>query len=324
MGRVPVQTQTLSILDPTSQLGREIIDGLASEFPDLRWRLFHTTDTDEHLIADIGSQPNVVAPLNDLDELSGSAAVIACRSLDRPRSTSLLDWLTHHPEVALVDASQPGLAGDRALTVLDRAPRRRGQPRWYHLLDPALAAPVRLLQALGSLHPIRAHVTVFRSASGFGSGAVEELAVQAAARLTGLAPASPRVLPAVLAFDLAPAHSSVHQQLARQTADVLPEVELHLQAVETGVFFGHAASFFVTLREAVGERRVRAALRDAGIRLARSNQLVRPSDLVDDDIATCAHLHVADTALRGWLAADGLRLAGAAAVVRITTDAMSF
>lgn len=319
-----MQTQTLSILDPTSLLGREIIDGLAAEFPDLRWRLFHTTGVDEHLIAEIGSQPSVVAPLEALDELTGSAAVIACRPIAPPRVTLLLDWLTRHPEVALVDASQPGIAGDRALTVLDRAPRRKGQPRWYHLLDPALAGPVRLLQALVSLRPARAHITVFRSASGFGSGAVEELAVQAAARLSGQAPASPRLLPAVLAFDLAPAHSNVHEQLARQTADLLPGVELHLQAVETGVFFGHAASFFVTLHEAVGERRVRAALRDAGIRLARSSQSVRPSDLVDEDAATCAYLRVADTAVRGWLAADGLRLAGAAAVVRITTDAMSF
>lgn len=317
-------SQTLSILDPTSLLGREVMEGLALELPDLRCRLFHTTGTDEHLIAEVGSHTGVVAPLQTLDELGGSAAVIVCRAVGDQLAAHLLEWLTRHPEVALVDASQPGVAGETALTALDRAPRRRGQPRWYHLIDPSLAAPTRLLKALGSLRPARAHITVFRSASGFGSAAVEELAVQAAARLTGLAPASPRALPAVLAFDLAPASENVRVQLQRQIAEVVPEFELHLQAVETGVFFGHAASFFVTMSEAAGERRVRAALREAGIRLARRNQSVRPSDLVDDDTATCAHLHVAETTVSGWLVADGLRLAGAAAVVRIVTDALAF
>ncbi len=317
-------SQTLSILDPTSLLGREVVDGLAHELPDVHRRLFHTTGASEHLIAEIGGAAGVVAPLQSLDELAGSAAVIVSDAIDEELAAALLDWLARHPEVALVDASQPGIAGEQALTVLDKAPRRRGHPRWYHLLDPSLAAPARFLQALTSLRPTRAHVTVFRSASGFGSAAVEELAVQAAARLTGLAPAAPRVLPAVLAFDLAPAEETAQALLRHQFAGVVPDVELHLQAVETGVFFGHAASCFVSLRDSATERRIRGALRQGGLRLARRNQSVRPSDLVDDDTATCAQLIVADTRVSGWLVADGLRLAGATAVVRVATDAMAF
>ncbi len=316
--------QTLSILDPTSLLGREVVSGLAVELPDVHCRLFHTTGADEHLIAEIGGEAGVVAPLHSLDDLAGSAAVIVSRTLDEELAAALLGWLARHPEVALVDASQPGIAGEKALTVLDGAPRRRGQPRWYHLLDPSLAAPVRLLQALASLGPTGAHVTVFRSASGFGGAAVEELAVQAAARLTGLAPATPHFLPAVLAFDLAPAAEAAHAFLERQFAGVVPGLDLDLRAVETGVFFGHAASFFVSLAEATTERRVRSALRDGGLRLARRNQSVRPSDLVDHDTATCAQLRVRGKRVSGWLVADGLRLAGAAAVVRIATDAMAF
>ncbi len=316
--------QTLSILDPTSLLGREVVSGLAVELPDVHCRLFHTTGADEHLIAEIGGEAGVVAPLQSLDELAGSAAVIVSRSLDNELAAALLEWLTQHPEVALVDASQPGIAGERALTVLDDAPRRRGQPRWYHLLDPSLAAPVRLLQALASLGPRRAHLTVFRSASGFGGAAVEELAGQAAARLSGLAPATPHFLPAVLAFDLAPAAEAAHATLQHQLTGIVPGIDLHLQAVEVGVFFGHAASFFVSLAEAATERRIRGALREGGLRLARRNQSVRPSDLVDDDTATCAQLRIVGSRLSGWLVADGLRLAGAAAVVRIATNAMAF
>lgn len=316
--------QTLSILDPTSLLGREVVSGLAVELPDVHCRLFHTSGADEHLITEIGGEAGVVAPLQSLEELAGSAAVIVSRTLDQELAAALLDWLVRHPEVALVDASQPGIAGERALTVLDGAPRRRGQPRWYHLLDPSLAAPVRLLQALASLGPTGAQLTVFRSASGFGGAAVEELAVQAAARLSGRAPAAPSFLPAVLAFDLAPAAETAHALLQRQFAGVVPGVELELQAVETGIFFGHAASFFVSLAEAATEHRVRNALREGGLRLARRNQSVRPSDLVDHDAPTCAQLRVTGRRVSGWLVADGLRLAGGAAVVRIATDVMAY
>lgn len=319
-----MQSQILSILDPTSLLGREVMQGLANELPDVRCRLFHTSGRDEHLIAEVANQAGVVAPLQALDELAGSAAVIVCQPPSAELGEALLEWLTQHPEVALVDASQPGVGAERAITVLDRVPRRPGRPRWYHLLDPCLAAPARLLQAVAPLGPQRAHLTAYRSASGYGNAALEELAAQAAARLSGAAPASPRTLPAVLAFDLAPADEAVHSELARQMAEIMPEFELHLQAVETGMFFGHAASFFVTFRERVGERRLRAALREAGIRLARRQQSVRPSDLLDDDVPTCAQLRVTDTAASGWLAADGLRLAGAAAVVRIAAEAMAF
>lgn len=319
-----MQSQTLTILDPTSSLGREVMDGLAMELPDVRCRLFHTSGTDEHFVTEVGHQAGVVAPLQVLDELVGSAVVIVCRTIEGQLAAAILDWLAAHPEVALVDASQPGLAAARALTVLDRAPRRHGAPRWYHLLDPALAAPVRLLQALRPLRPVHAHLTVFRSASGFGSAAVEELAGQAVARLSGHVPQFPRALPSVLAFDLAPASEGVHAQLNRQLTEVLPPLDLHLLAVESGVFFGHAATFFVTLSAAVSERRVRATLRQAGMRLARRHQSVRPSDLVDEDTATCAQLRTAERTVSGWLVADGLRLAGAAAVVRLAADAMSF
>lgn len=317
-------SQTLTILDPTSLLGREIADGLAAELPDVRCRLFHTSGAADHLIADVGGAANVVTPLQSLDELAGSAALIVTRPIDEELAAALLDWLARHPEVALLDASQPGIANAQTLTVLDGAPRGRGERRWYHLLDPSLAAPVRLLQALRALRPTRAHLTVFRSASGFGSAAVEELAAQAAARLTGLAPATPLTLPAVVAFDLAPAGEEPQVALQHQLASVLPNIELDLQVVEMGVFFGHAASFFVSLTEQVTERRVRTALRAGGLRLARRNQSVRPSDLVDEESATCARLRVADRQISGWLVADGLRLAGAAAVVRIATDIMAF
>mgnify|MGYP005846325859 CR=1 FL=1 len=317
-------SQTLTILDPTSLLGREIADGLAAELPDVRCRLFHTSGADNHLIANVGGAASVVTPLQSLDELAGSAALIVSEPLGEELAAALLDWLVRHPEVALVDASQPGIAGEQTLTVLDEAPRRHGQPRWYHLLDPSLAAPVRLLQALRAFRPTRAHLTVFRSASGFGYAAVEELAVQAAARLSGLAPTDHSALPAVVAFDLAPAGEAAQAALQRQLAGVLPDIELDLQVVEMGVFFGHAASFFVPLTEPVTERRVRTALRAGGLRLARRNQSVRPSDLADEESAMCARLRVTDRQISGWLVADGLRLAGAAAVVRIATDVMAF
>ena len=131
--------RTLTILDPTSLLGREVTEGIARAFPDVPRRLFHTGADPEHLIAEVSGEATLVAPLLDPDELDGSVAVILTSSPhDRRSRGRLLTWLRANPSVALLDCTQPGVAGDEAVCVLDSIPAVRRDLPWYHLVDPSL------------------------------------------------------------------------------------------------------------------------------------------------------------------------------------------
>ncbi len=310
----------ISILNPTTLLGREIAEHVAAAFPGVQRRYFHTGDSEEHLILELAEAPALVPPLTSCDELDGSAAVVVPGGLPEAAALDLLSWLNRHPETALVDASQPGLAGDVAVTVLDSAPLG-ATPRWYHVADPGLFGPARLVRALEPLRPAALHVVLLRPVSDRGEEAVQELVAQAAARLSGSSPGSPHHLPAVLAFDLAPSGEAAGAALSGQLAALLPGLPATLQAVETGVFHGHVAVTMVTVTETATPTALRALVRKVpGLHLARAGQGLRPSDIAGRDDVLCGELRIEGTEVTAWLAADGLRIAGAQAVVEILTD----
>jgi hypothetical protein len=315
---------TFAVLDPTSTVGRDLVERLTGAFPAARRRLFHTGGTEEHLISEVAGGAELVPPLADPDELEGVAVVIVTVPPTPAVGTSLLGWLRDHPEVVLIDLGQPALAGAESVVVSGWAPRPRASGRWFHLPDPLIAGPVRALEALAPLEPRACHVTVFGSVAGFGVGAIEELATQGAARLSGRTPPRAAVLPRVLAFDLAPAESARRRRLTAELTALFPTVDFRLHAVDAGLFHGHAAAVDIACGRRPTRERARALLREAaGLRLARERESLLLSDVVEGDAMVCGGLEAAGDWVSLWLAGDGQRLAGAAAVLELLSALMA-
>lgn len=317
---MPQPRRTLSILDPTSLLGREVTEGIVRAFPDVPRLLVHTGADPEHLIAEVSGEATLVAPLVEPDELDGSLAVILTSPLTAQVSERLLTWLRANPSVALLDCTQPGIAGAEASCVLDAIPSARRDLPWYHLVDPSLAAPVRWLRALLPLAPEAFHATLLCPASGFGAEAIDELASQGTARLSGGATRRPAHLPAVLAFDLALAQAERSAALEAQVAELFPAVRPGLHVIDTGVFHGTLATALLRCARDVPLERARALLRATpGVRLARRNETAIATEASERDDAICGDLRVHGPCVTAWLLADGLRLGGGAVVELVSS-----
>ncbi len=312
----------LTILDPTSLLGREIMARLARVSPGVHPRLLHTAADPEHLIAEVAGEPALVAPLTDRDELEGSAiGILTTPPAVAAAGERLLAWLRAHARVAFVDCTQPGIAGGAARCVVDVVPPVRPSPPWYHLADPALAAPARLLAALAPFAPETAHLTVLCPAAGFGAEGLEELAAQGAARLSGHPERKAVHLPGVLAFDLVPAPAERSRYLEAQLAAVFPRLETSATVIDAGVFHGHLATVTATCAEEPGLERVRALIRSTpGMRLPRRNETTSVAGAVERGGIVCGGLHVRGRTVSAWLCADGLRVGGAEAVADLVTS----
>jgi hypothetical protein len=312
--------RALTILDPTSLLGREVTERIAQAFPDLRRRLFHTSADPEHQITEVSGEATLVAPLLDPDELEGSVAVVLTATPTPRVGAGLLAWLRANPSVALLDCTQPGIAGGEAACVLDAIPPgRRGLP-WYHLVDPSLAVPARWLKALMPFAPEAFHATLLCPVSGFGAEAIDELASQGTARLSGGATRRPVRLPTVLAFDLALAGGARLASFEAQFAELFPALEAGLHVIDAGVFHGTLATVLLRCSSKVPLERTRALLRATpGLRLARRTEAVTVTGAVEQDEVICGDLRVHGPCVTAWLLADGLRVGGAGAVVELVS-----
>ncbi len=315
----PSRPTTLSVLDPTSLLGRDLATTLARTLPDLRLRWFHTRADAESLIVEIAGGAAIVPPLADPEELAGSTAVVITEQPAGAGAERILGWLAENPDVALLDCSQPGVARDRARTVLDRLPAQRNGVPWYHLSDPALAAPVRFVAALGELEPRELHMTVMCPVAPLGAEALEELAQQGAARLSGQPARKPCHLPTTLAFDLAPARSDRVPLLEAQLGELLPDVERRVHVVDAGVFHGYMATLLVRCGAATTEERVRGIVRATdGFHLARRDEAPTTTKAVErGETITCGGVRVTGGWVGAWLLADGLAVGGASAAKEI-------
>jgi Semialdehyde dehydrogenase, dimerisation domain len=306
----------ISILDPTTIFGRDLLKALARRYPTSALQLFHTGARGEHLVADVGGEPRLVLPLNDPGELGEGSAVVVTAPIGPPTSLALLAWLAAHPDVALIDLAQPGLTGEVAATVLDRLPSGPTASRWYHLPDPAVIGPARMLQALAALGPDTASVVVTRPVSIFGEDAVHELAVQAAARLSGAKPPRAGALAAPIAFDLAAVDENARFELSRQLGVIVPGVDLVLLALDAGVFHGHTAAVTVHCTQRCHEAEVRSLLRAApGLTLARRSARLHIGDVTTLDGVMCGGVQVHDRTVAAWLVLDGLRTGAAEVAV---------
>jgi len=315
----PSPATTLSILDPTSLLGREVAEAITRMLPELRLRWFHTRPEPESLVVEIAGSAALVPPMADPEELAGSAAVLVTAPPAPAVVERLLGWLAENPCVALLDCCQSGVGREQARCVFDRLPASKPALPWYRLADPALAAPVRFVRALGPLEPRVLHLTAMCPVAALGEEALDELAHQAAARLSGQPVRKSGHLPAPLAFDLAPASSDRVTELEGQLGDLLAELERRVHVIDAGVFHGYLATMLVRCGSPIKEERVRALVRAAeGFRLTRRDEVPTTTRAVEHGtIITCGGIRVLEDWVSAWLLADGLALVGRSAALEI-------
>lgn len=315
-----VPAPTLVILDPTSLIGREVAAEVAARFPEWRRQFFHTGTDDEHLIAEVANDAALVAPLRDLDDLEHAAVVVATASLSAELGARLAPWLAAHPRIAFIAAGHSALPFATAVAC-DRLPRLPAGQRWLRLVDPMLAAPARVLAALAPLTPEFVALTVIRPAAAFGEEALDELAAESAARLSGSAVRPPAALPVITALDIVAGNDAV---LAEQITILAAPAAAEVTVLEAGIFHGHVATLVVELARPASAAAVRRALRSAsGVRLSRPAEVVSATRVIGSVDVICTSVRVSGRHVVLVIAADGIRLGGANAVTDLIAALMA-
>jgi aspartate-semialdehyde dehydrogenase len=302
------------ITDPLTLIGREFLRSLENA-PDLAVEVDyrHTSDDDEHQIAELGAKPGLVPPLDDPGEIAGLGIVVVTSDTETERTGHLENLLIRHPNVALVDVSRlPRLA---ELTIPAIGETVETTDRWHlRVAHPSLVAAAKILIALRPLEPIRGSVAAVDPVSIFGRGALETMVNQAGRRIQGGEPEHD-IDGHVLAFNQVAIDADA---LTEEAAELIPGTPLAVTRTLSGCFHGHVAHIAIELADAVDDPELRDAFATADdivigeppISLEvvpdRDHVLLAPPQLSPD------RRIVSMTAMM-----DGLRLGGALTAVEI-------
>jgi aspartate-semialdehyde dehydrogenase len=190
------------------------------------------------------------------------------------------------------------------------------------------SASVALATALAPLHALagllRAEVATYQAVSGSGRGAMDELAGETVAMLSGKK-ARGRAFGRQIAFNVIPQVDSLEadgvtreeRRLWEETRRVLgcPELAINATAVRVPVFFGHSLSVHASFERALDPREASAALAGAaGISVIETDSALEfptPATLATaPDKVYIGRLRAdptRDRALNFWIVADNVR-----------------
>jgi len=294
----------LVVLDPGSLLGEELVPLLSSQFPQLPRAYLHTRPEEDHLILQVAGEAAVVAPLGGLEELEDAAAIVLTARPAPQARERLAAFFQANPHLPCLDASGAGvLPGPPSLVPSPEKPQLR-------FPDPLLLLPSLLLQALARLEPREAFFTVLAPVSSVGGEALDELAAQAVARLSGEKPRA-ELLPAVLAFDAIPYPEKTPGTLQQELQALFPATRIALHPLLAGVF--HAHSVLATFRLAGAKAEAKELLSAASFVAHRGKTPLAPSRGAGEPQAAFQLLGSGPETLTLWAVGDHLLLSAQAA-----------
>jgi len=136
---------------------------------------------------------------------------------------------------------------------------------------------IQLVIALKPIHDAvgieRVNVATYQSVSGAGREAVEELAQQSIALLSGKGPVEARVLPKQIAFNCLPqidrfednGYTREEMKMVWETRKILedPSIRVNATAVRVPVFYGHSEAVSIETRTKITAAEARALLEKA-------------------------------------------------------------
>ncbi len=136
---------------------------------------------------------------------------------------------------------------------------------------------IQMLVALKPIHDAvgieRINVATYQSVSGVGREAVEELAAQSAALLSGHGPVKARIVPKQIAFNCVPqidtfqenGYTREEMKMVWETHKIMEDdtIRVNATAVRVPVFFGHSEALHIETRKKISVTQARALLRKA-------------------------------------------------------------
>jgi len=301
------------IVDPLTLLGREALHLLPGD-PVLAADpgYLHTAADDEHQIAELAGEPALVPPLESSDQLSEFDAMLIASDIATPRLAHVLEFAAGHPSTPVVVMGH--LPGDWDLMPPAAGPVADRTSSHLRVAHPALVALWTLVGSLRYLDPVWATVAALDPVSAGGAEDIERLARQAAKRLQG-AEVEELLAGQVLAFNLVAADD---EDLNRDAAVLLPDLEISASRIATGCFHGNAAHVGIGFASAVEEHEVMEALRDDE-RLAVPDLPLSLDSITESDLIglSVPRLSRGGRQLSVTVTADGLRIGGARTALEI-------
>jgi aspartate-semialdehyde dehydrogenase len=136
---------------------------------------------------------------------------------------------------------------------------------------------IQMLVALKPIHDAvgieRINVATYQSVSGAGKEAVDELAEQSVALMSGKGPVKPRVMPKQIAFNCIPqidsfqdnGYTKEEMKMVWETWKIMEDktIRVNATAVRVPVFFGHSEAVHLETRKKITATEARALLRKA-------------------------------------------------------------
>ncbi|MFM7709238.1 MAG: aspartate-semialdehyde dehydrogenase [Gammaproteobacteria bacterium] len=136
---------------------------------------------------------------------------------------------------------------------------------------------IQMLVALKPLHDAagieRINVATYQSVSGAGKEAVDELAEQAVALMSGKGPVKPKVVAAQIAFNVVPqidkfldnGYTKEEMKMSWETQKIFgdPSIRVNATTVRVPVFFGHSEAVHIETRRKLTVAEARALLEKA-------------------------------------------------------------
>jgi aspartate-semialdehyde dehydrogenase len=200
------------------------------------------------------------------------------------------------------------------------------------------SATIQLVVALKPIHDAavieRINVATYEAVSGAGREAVEELAQQSIALLSGKGPVQPQVIPKQIAFNCVPqtepfedgGYTREEMQIVREIRKVLeaPALNVNATAVQVPVFYGHSAAVSVETRTKITADEARALLQKAAgvevLDLRRPGGYPTAAEAANRDTVYVGRIRQdasTDRGLNIWVVADNVRKGAATNSIQI-------
>jgi aspartate-semialdehyde dehydrogenase len=198
---------------------------------------------------------------------------------------------------------------------------------------------IQLVVALKPIHDAvgieRINVSTYQSVSGAGREAVEELAQQSIALLSGKGPVEGHVVPKQIAFNCVPhidrfeedGYTREEMKIIWETRKILEEPELRVTAtaVRVPVFYGHSESVSIETRKKITDEQARALLREApGVEVLDEHRPggypTAATEAANRDTVYVGRIRQdrsTDLGLNLWVVADNVRKGGATNSIQI-------
>src|SRR5512134_936632 len=166
---------------------------------------------------------------------------------------------------------------DIPLVVPEVNPREIAKYKTRGIIANPNCSTIQMVVALKPIHDAvgieRINVATYQSVSGAGKEAVDELAAQTTALMSGQEPAKPQVIAKRIAFNVVPqidkfqdnGYTKEEMKMVWETRKILgdPTIRVNATAVRVPVFFGHSEAVHIETRQKITAEAARELLRRA-------------------------------------------------------------